>query len=222
MESNSRLVAAGDDNVAFSYKGYRRRGRCRIMRRLSPDAFIRRFPLHVLPDSFHRIRPYGLLPRGDREERLALCHRLTVAAEHPVEPKVGACGVVERRTLSPPSHARLRRTHAPHRHRSDREASPAPMRHVMSPAITSAWNPAQLPVSLVVRYGDGTPPRAVTAKIFIQKIFIHMTPMPRQGPQTAAHSSTSCPCADFASPTTSAGARRGPANNDETRFPHIG
>jgi len=88
--ANSRLVAAGDDDVAFSYKDYRRQGRRRIMR-LSPDEFIRRFLLHVLPDGFHRIRHYGLLARGDREELLALCHRLAAAAEHPVEPKVGAC-----------------------------------------------------------------------------------------------------------------------------------
>jgi Putative transposase/Transposase zinc-binding domain len=88
--ANSRLVAAGDDDVAFSYKDYRRQGRRRIMR-LSPDEFIRRFLLHVLPDGFHRIRHYGLLARGDREERLALCRRLAAAAEHPAEPKVRAC-----------------------------------------------------------------------------------------------------------------------------------
>jgi hypothetical protein len=45
----------------------------------------------------------------------------------------------------------------------------------MSPAITSARNPAQLPVSLVARYVDGAPPRAASAKIFI-----NMTPIPRQ------------------------------------------
>lgn len=84
--ANSRLVAVGDDEVAFSYKDYRRHGRHRVMR-LSPDEFIRRFLLHVLPDGFHRIRHYGLLARGDREKRLALCRRLAGAADHPVEPK---------------------------------------------------------------------------------------------------------------------------------------
>lgn len=89
--ANSRLVAAGDEEVAFSYKDYRREGRRRTMR-LSPDEFIRRFLQHVLPDGFHRIRHYGLLARGDREKRLALCRRLAAAAaEHPVEPKVRAC-----------------------------------------------------------------------------------------------------------------------------------
>jgi hypothetical protein len=88
--ANSRLLAAGEDEVAFSYKDYRRQGRRRIMR-VSPDEFIRRFLLHVLPDGFHRIRHYGLLARGGREERLALCRRLAAAADHPDQPMVRAC-----------------------------------------------------------------------------------------------------------------------------------
>ena len=53
--ANSRLVAVGDDEVAFAYKDYRRDGREGVMR-LAPHEFIRRFLLHVLPDGFHRIR----------------------------------------------------------------------------------------------------------------------------------------------------------------------
>ena len=53
--ANSRLVAVDDDQVAFSYKDYRRGRRSRVMR-LAPHEFIRRFLLHVLPDGFHRIR----------------------------------------------------------------------------------------------------------------------------------------------------------------------
>jgi hypothetical protein len=87
--ANSRLVAAGDDDVAFSYNDYRRQGRRRIMR-LSPDEFIRRFLLHVLTDGFHRIRHYGLLARGGREERSALCRRFAAAPNHPAEPYVRA------------------------------------------------------------------------------------------------------------------------------------
>jgi hypothetical protein len=63
--ANSRLVAVDDEEVAFSYKDYRRGGRSRVMR-LAPHEFIRRFLLHVLPDGFHRIRHYGFLARGDR------------------------------------------------------------------------------------------------------------------------------------------------------------
>ena len=68
--ANSRLVAVDDDEVAFSYKDYRRGGRDGVMR-LAPHEFIRRFLLHVLPDGFHRIRHYGFLARGDRGENLA-------------------------------------------------------------------------------------------------------------------------------------------------------
>ena len=68
--ANSRLVVVGEDEVAFSYKDYRRGGRSRVMR-LAPHEFIRRFLLHVLPDGFHRIRHYGFLAKGDRGESLA-------------------------------------------------------------------------------------------------------------------------------------------------------
>jgi hypothetical protein len=68
--ANSRLVAVDDEDVAFSYKDYRRGGRSRVMR-LGPHEFIRRFLLHVLPDGFHRIRHYGFLARGERGRSLA-------------------------------------------------------------------------------------------------------------------------------------------------------
>jgi hypothetical protein len=47
--------------VTFRYKDYHRDGpeRQRVMT-LAPHEFIRRFPLHVLPHGFHRIRHYGL------------------------------------------------------------------------------------------------------------------------------------------------------------------
>jgi hypothetical protein len=73
--ANSRLVAVDEDEVAFSYKYYRRGGRSRVMR-LAPHEFIRRFLLHVLPDGFHRIRHYGFLAKGDRGENLARAREL--------------------------------------------------------------------------------------------------------------------------------------------------
>lgn len=73
--ANSRLVAVDDNEVAFSYKDYRRGGRCRVMR-LAPHEFIRRFLLHVLPDGFHRIRHYGFLAKGDRGQNLARAREL--------------------------------------------------------------------------------------------------------------------------------------------------
>ncbi len=73
--ANSRLVALDDDEVAFSYKDYRRGARSRVMR-LAPHEFIRRFLLHVLPDGFHRIRHYGFLAKGQRGQNLARVREL--------------------------------------------------------------------------------------------------------------------------------------------------
>lgn len=86
--ANSRLVAVTDDEVAFTYKDYRRDGRRKVMR-LTADEFIRRFLLHVLPDGFHRIRHYGFLANGDRRENLRLCRSLAAAqasSSHSDEP----------------------------------------------------------------------------------------------------------------------------------------
>ena len=83
--TNTRLVAVDGDQVAFTYKDYRREGRRKIMR-LAPDAFIRRFLLHVLPDGFHRIRHYGFLANSHRAAKIARCRAaiadLPAAAEH--------------------------------------------------------------------------------------------------------------------------------------------
>jgi hypothetical protein len=69
--SNSRLVAMDDHAVRFRWKDYRTAdpttGAVKIgTMALSPDEFIRRFLLHVLPAGFHRIRHYGLLAKGRR------------------------------------------------------------------------------------------------------------------------------------------------------------
>jgi Putative transposase/Transposase zinc-binding domain len=78
--ANSRLVAGDDDEVAFSYRDYRRAGRERVMR-LAPHEFIRRFLLHVLPDGFHRIRHYGFLARAARGATLARVRALASASQ---------------------------------------------------------------------------------------------------------------------------------------------
>jgi hypothetical protein len=49
--------------------------------KLGVGKFIRRFLLHVLPDSFSRIRHYGLFANGHRADKLALCRRLLDAAQ---------------------------------------------------------------------------------------------------------------------------------------------
>ncbi|MCP5037181.1 MAG: IS91 family transposase [Rhodobacteraceae bacterium] len=70
--SNSRLISANANTVAFRWKDYRVKfgGRQNVMR-LSTTEFIRRFLIHVLPDRFHRIRHYGLLASSGRKANLA-------------------------------------------------------------------------------------------------------------------------------------------------------
>jgi hypothetical protein len=69
--ANSRLVAMDRRGVSFRWKDYRTAdpltGAVKIKTlTLSPEEFLRRFLLHVLPSGFHRIRHYGLLARGPR------------------------------------------------------------------------------------------------------------------------------------------------------------
>ena len=80
--SNRRLVALDADGVTFRYKDYRRNGqeRYRTMT-LAPGEFIRRFLLHVLPKSFHRIRHYGLLASAARQANIARARELLAAPE---------------------------------------------------------------------------------------------------------------------------------------------
>jgi Putative transposase/Transposase zinc-binding domain len=73
--SNNRLVAIEDGKVRFRWKDYRRGDRHGTMT-LTADEFIRRFLIHVLPDSFHRIRYYGLLCNRQRGSKLARCREL--------------------------------------------------------------------------------------------------------------------------------------------------
>lgn len=73
--SNNRLQALQDGQVTFAYKDYKHEQRHKAMT-MSADEFLRRFLLHVLPDSFQRIRHYGLLGNRHRAENLARCREL--------------------------------------------------------------------------------------------------------------------------------------------------
>jgi hypothetical protein len=81
--SNSRLLAMDERGVTFRWKDYRAskagtgKTRHKAMT-LSPEEFMRRFLLHVLPGGFHRIRHYGLLANGSRKECLAKVRGLLV------------------------------------------------------------------------------------------------------------------------------------------------
>lgn len=82
--ANSRLVSMDDHAVRFRWKDYRNADpttgavKIRTMA-LSPDEFIRRFLLHVLPSGFHRIRHYGLLAKGPRAPDLRRLRTLIAA-----------------------------------------------------------------------------------------------------------------------------------------------
>ncbi|EHR71156.1 Putative transposase [Burkholderiales bacterium JOSHI_001] len=75
--SNSRLLAMDERGVTFRWKDYRAKGQTRHKAMtLSPQEFMRRFLLHVLPGGFHRIRHYGLLANSNRRDNLALAREL--------------------------------------------------------------------------------------------------------------------------------------------------
>ena len=75
--SNSRLLALDERGATFRWKDYRAKGRTRYKAMtLSPEEFMRRFLLHVLPGGFHRIRHYGLLSNGSRRLSLAAARQL--------------------------------------------------------------------------------------------------------------------------------------------------
>ena len=82
--SNRRLITLDKAGVTFRYKDYRCDGpnRQRTMT-LSPDEFIRRFLLHVLPKGFHRIRHYGLLASAGRKANVARARELLDAPAPP-------------------------------------------------------------------------------------------------------------------------------------------
>ncbi len=82
--SNSRLLALHDNAVAFKWKDYRIEGRERF-KTMTLDAgeFIRRFPMHVLPSGFHRIRHYGLFASGARIQNIARARELLAASVQP-------------------------------------------------------------------------------------------------------------------------------------------
>jgi hypothetical protein len=78
--SNSRLVSLDERGVTFRYKDYRRDGRARFRTMtLTPNEFIRRFLLHVLPNGFHRIRHYGLLACATCKANIARAKELIAA-----------------------------------------------------------------------------------------------------------------------------------------------
>ena len=93
--SNRRLVAMNDEGVSYRWNDYRAKGRTRHKTMtLSPEEFMRRFLLHVLPAGFHRIRHYGLLANSDRRRNLAKVRAvLNVPAPQPVSDETDGTSV---------------------------------------------------------------------------------------------------------------------------------
>ena len=92
--SNSRLISMDDRGVTFRWKDYRVKdtttGKTRHKTMtLTPQEFMRRFLLHVLPGGFHRIRHYGLLANGSRKQALAKVRDLLMSPA-PVQAAVTA------------------------------------------------------------------------------------------------------------------------------------
>ncbi len=73
--SNNRLLSVEDGKIRFRWKDYRNGNRIGTIA-LSGEEFIRRFLLHVLPESFHRIRYYGFLANCHRQSKLMRCREL--------------------------------------------------------------------------------------------------------------------------------------------------
>ncbi len=89
--SNSRLISADAQTVAFRWKDYRiKSGDRRSVMRLATDEFIRRFLIHVLPDGFRRIRHYGLLASAARKTNIAKIRALLGAAQPKLAPQTTA------------------------------------------------------------------------------------------------------------------------------------
>ena len=102
--SNSRLLALDERGVTFGWKDYRAKGKTRYKAMtLSPEEFMRRFLLHVLPGGFHRIRHYGLLANGSRRFSLAAARQL-LGAHTDVTPAIaGEAAANDERDSKPPT-----------------------------------------------------------------------------------------------------------------------
>jgi len=78
--ANSRLIALNEQGVTFKWKDYRARERHRHKTlTLDPEEFIRRFLLHALPATLHRIRHYGLLANTTRQDNLTRARELLIS-----------------------------------------------------------------------------------------------------------------------------------------------
>lgn len=82
--SNPRLVSVTKDHVAFFARDNQRPGQHRTVT-VSPEEFIRRFLLHVLPGGFAKIRHYGLMASTNAKTKLETARKLLLEAKPKVQ-----------------------------------------------------------------------------------------------------------------------------------------
>ena len=82
--SNERIKGIKDGNVTFTYRD-RKDGNQKKEVTMAGDEFIRRFLLHVLPDSFTRIRHFGFLSNRNRSENISCVKKLLGVSAYTVE-----------------------------------------------------------------------------------------------------------------------------------------
>ncbi len=93
--SNQRILSIEHGRVRFTYKNYKRKGKCERSEELweemelPAEEFIRRFLHHVLPSGYHRIRYYGFLS-GSQKARLQAIWEELVFEEEQGLPEVTA------------------------------------------------------------------------------------------------------------------------------------
>jgi len=83
--SDQRVVAVTDEAVTFRTRGEQR---CTV----SPDEFVRRFLLHVLPARFHKMRHFGLYASGSVNGKLPIAAALCPPAPAPRPAEIAADG----------------------------------------------------------------------------------------------------------------------------------
>ena len=88
--SHRRLLALENGQVSFEWKDYRDAGKSKVMS-VPAGEFIRRFPQHVLPPGFQRIRYYGFLANCHRADKLALGRQLLATACSLLLPQPADC-----------------------------------------------------------------------------------------------------------------------------------
>ena len=72
--TNSRIISVSSRKISFWSKNYRINKK--IIVDISPDEFIRRLMMHVLPDGFQKIRYYGFLNNRNKKKNLSIIFRI--------------------------------------------------------------------------------------------------------------------------------------------------